>query len=364
MEILNRESRKQEAPTLVVGVVHSKATILYAKGGRKVRGTTHRTGKIEAISLGEALIDFVSTKSGVALRDAPGFKRAAGGAPANVAVGLSRLGVKTGFIGKVGGDEFGYFLAQTLERNRVDISQLHYETKAKTTLAFVSLKEEGERSFMFYRDPGADMLLSPQEIDENYIHQANIFHYGSITLISEPSRSATLLAAKRSSEGGLLVSYDPNLRVNLWDSIEHAKAEIKDGLNYANLVKVSEEELEFITGIKDLKEGSAQLLEGVTKLVIVTRGKEGCFYNNGKCNGYVKGFSVKTVDTTGAGDGFVAGLLTELLRTSDHISELREEELRDICRYANAVGALTTLKRGAIPSLPTKRKVERWLKES
>ena len=210
---------------------------------------------VDVVTFGELLIDFVSTVSGVSLIEAPGFKKAAGGAPANVAVGLARLGVSSGFMGKVGDDDFGHFLAQTLAENGVDVSALLFSDEARTALAFVSVKEDGERDFMFYRHPSADMLMRREEIDHHYIGSAKVFHYGSISLISEPSRSATLAAVEGAREHGLLISYDPNLRLSLWPSPVEARRGIELGWDFADVIKISEEELDFLAGTQDLERG-------------------------------------------------------------------------------------------------------------
>ncbi len=313
----------------------------------------------EIIALGELLIDFVPTVSGVTLIEAPAFKKAPGGAPANVAVGLARLGVSSGFMGKVGEDPFGHFLAQTLSDSGVDISALRFSKEARTALAFVSLKADGERDFMFYRHPSADMLYKPDDVDAAYIRSARIFHYGSISLISEPSRSATFHAIEIAQQAGLLVSYDPNLRLNLWTDEEAAKQGIMTGWPRASLIKVSQEELEFLSGTEDLLVGARRLWHSNLELLVVTHGKHGCSYISKDFNGNVPGFSVEPVDTTGAGDGFVAGLLRGLHRFPDALED--EELLRQVCRYANAVGALTTTQRGAIPALPSADQVEKFL---
>ena len=198
------------------------------------------------ITLGELLIDFVPTVSGVTLIEAPAFKKAPGGAPANVAAGLAKLGVSTGFMGKVGDDAFGHFLAQTLKEAGVDISALRFSTEARTALAFVSLRADGEREFMFYRHPSADTLYTPDEVDCDYIRSAQVLHYGSISLIGEPSRSATLRAVETAKAAGLRISYDPNLRLNLWPSAEAAKRGIMLGWPHAQVIKVSGEELAFL----------------------------------------------------------------------------------------------------------------------
>lgn len=313
----------------------------------------------EIIALGELLIDFVPTVSGVTLIEAPAFKKAPGGAPANVAVGVARLGVSSGFMGKVGEDPFGHFLAKTLSDSGVDVSALRFSEEARTALAFVSLKADGERDFMFYRHPSADMLYKPEDVDAEYIQSAKIFHYGSISLISEPSRSATFHAIEIAQQAGLLVSYDPNLRLNLWPGKEAAKQGILQGWPRAQVIKVSQEELEFLSETEDLLAGAQRLWHSNLSLLVITHGKHGCSYITKEFNGKVAGFTVEPVDTTGAGDGFVAGLLRGLYRFPKALEN--EELLRQVCRYANAVGALTTTQRGAIPALPAAEQVERFL---
>ena len=313
------------------------------------------------IAHGELLIDFVPTISGVTLIEAPAFVKAPGGAPANVAVGLARLGVPSGFMGQIGDDAFGHFLAQTLHENGVEISNLKFSTEARTALAFVSLKADGERDFMFYRHPSADMLYRLEDVNGDYVRRAKIFHCGSISLIGEPSRSAALQAVKIAREAGAAVSYDPNLRLPLWPSPEAARAGIMLGWTLAHLIKVSEEELAFLSGKDDIAKGACSLWHETLRLLIVTRGKEGCAYFTARFSGAVEAFTVEAVDTTGAGDAFVAGLLKGLLDSPNAIDD--EPQLRAICRYANAVGALTTTRRGAIPALPTAEQVNTFLAE-
>ena len=311
------------------------------------------------ISHGEMLIDFVSTVNGVSLIEAPSFLKAPGGAPANVAVGLARLGVATGFMGQVGDDAFGHFLAQTLRENNVDVSALRFSREARTMLAFVSLRADGERDFMFYRHPSADMLYSAADVDVEYIRSARAFHFGTISLISEPARSATLRAVKIAREAGLLISFDPNLRLNLWPDADAARAAMQSGWSLAHVIKVSEEELEFLSQTADLTEAARTLWHDDLRVLVITRGKAGCRYVTATFNGDVPGFNVTVTDTTGAGDGFVAGLLKGLLEQPDAHTD--ENRLRAVCRYANAVGALTTIQRGAIPALPTAKQVEAFL---
>jgi len=311
------------------------------------------------VAHGELLIDFVPTVSGVTLLEAPAFIKAPGGAPANVAVGLARLGVSAGFMGQVGDDVFGRFLAQTLRDQGVDVSALRFSKDARTMLAFVSLRSDGERDFVFYRHPSADMLYAPAHVDPAYVRAARVFHFGSISLISEPACAATLYAVDVARAAGVLVSYDPNLRLGLWPSAEAARAGVQRAWALAHFIKVSEEELTFLAGTDDPEKAVDILWHPDLRLLVVTCGRAGCRYITSRFSGEVPGFSVNVVDTTGAGDGFVAGLLKGLLDNLDALD--REPQLRAICRYANAVGALTTTLRGAIPALPTAVAVQMFL---
>jgi fructokinase len=313
----------------------------------------------DVVALGELLIDFVPTVSGVSLIQAPAFVKAPGGAPANVAVGLARLGLTAAFMGQVGDDAFGHFLSQTLSENKVDVSALRFSPVARTALAFVSLKADGDRDFMFYRHPSADMLYRPEDVDETLLSQSRAFHFGSISLISDPSRSATLHALGLARASGQLISYDPNLRMPLWPSPEAAREGILLAWPLAQLIKVSEEELAFLSGQTDLRTGAYSLWHDNLQLLIVTEGKGGCTFFTKQANAHVPSFEVAAVDTTGAGDAFVAGLLKGLLNQPETINN--PDQLTAICRYANAVGALTTTQRGAIPAMPTDSQVADFL---
>lgn len=313
----------------------------------------------DVICLGELLIDFVPTVTPTTLVDAPAFKKAPGGAPANVAVGLARLGVRSAFMGKVGNDPFGRFLADTLAAAGVDVGCLRFTAKARTALAFVSLRADGDREFMFYRHPSADMLLTPAEIDAAAIGAAQALHYGSISMISEPSRSATLHAIEIARREGCLISCDPNLRLPLWPDAASAREGLLHALSSAQVVKISDSELQFLTGSDDPAAARAQLWHADTELIVISRGAEGCFYLTAAGEGEVAAFPVDAVDTTGAGDGFVAGLLQGLVRDRGILRDAAR--LRKQCRFANAVAALVTTQRGAIPAMPTADQVHRLL---
>ena len=315
----------------------------------------------KALCIGELLIDFVSTTPDVTLAAAPGFVKAPGGAPANVAVGLAKLGIDAGFIGKVGADAFGDFLRETLAQNRVNTDSLIADATARTTLAFVATRSDGMKDITFYRHPGADIQLSPDELDTDAIQSAALFHYGSVSLSHSPSREATLEAIKAAKTGGALLSYDANLRLMLWDDADDAKRWIWEVMPYADVVKISEEEWEFIMGNVSFATGAKRILEQQgASLVVVTLGEKGCYYTNGSAEGAVDGFAAKVVDTLGAGDAFVAAMLSQLLQ-HENLHSLDTSQLNAIMRYANAAGALATQKVGVIPALPTAAEIEAFL---
>ncbi|MED1205972.1 carbohydrate kinase family protein [Heyndrickxia acidicola] len=307
---------------------------------------------LDVIALGEVLIDF--TPAGKSETGEVRFEQNPGGAPANVLSLLAKLGKSTAFIGKVGDDQFGHYLHNTLRESGMNTKGLVFSKDTRTTLAFVHLDDQGDRSFSFYRSPGADMMLRENEVDFELISNARVFHFGSISMTHEPAASATLKAAAHAKEHGVLISYDPNLRENLWDDLTHAKERMEQGLFFADVVKISEEELEFISGTKDLEKGSSYLSDRFDiPLILVTLGSKGCFYRHGSETGCRSGYHVKAVDTTGAGDAFLGGMLYQILEKGVPLSGLDLEDMDQMVSFANAVGALVTTKKGAIPAMPT-----------
>lgn len=315
------------------------------------------------VCLGELLIDFVALESGVTVGDASGFVKAPGGAPANVAVAVARLGTQSAFLGQVGNDPFGRFLADVLAAETVNVDGLRFTDEARTMLAFVSNTHDGERSFMFYRHPSADMLMTPDDIATDVIDAARVFHFGSITLISEPAKSATLAAAEHAQQAGKIISYDPNLRLALWPDAEAAREGMRLGLKYATIAKISLDELDTL-----LYEGE-QLSDFWSKfdnlkIMVITDGKNGSKLHTR--DGRIieaAGNSVKSIEATGAGDAFVAGMLVSILEGLDAngTDDLMSLDFDAIQRFANATGALATLQKGAIPSLPTRQQAEDFL---
>jgi fructokinase len=296
----------------------------------------------------------------MSLAEAPAFKKAPGGAPANVAVGIARLGGNAAFVGKVGDDEFGYLLVDVLKENGVETKGCRFDANARTALAFVTLRHDGEREFMFYRNPSADMLFETKELDTDLLREAGILHYGSISLITEPSCSTHLEAMRIAKEAGAVLSYDPNLRLPLWPSEKAAREGIKSIWDQADIIKVSDEEVKFLTGGDPTKdENNLTLFHPGCKLMLVTEGGEGCRYYTPKFRGRVDSLKVQVVDTTGAGDAFCAGILTQLAKDLSILEN--EGRLREALKFANACGAITTTERGAIPSLPDMDTVMRFL---
>jgi fructokinase len=313
----------------------------------------------DVVCFGDLLIDFVPTVTGKGLADAPAFVKAPGGAAANVAVGLARLGVASAFMGKVGEDPFGHFLADTLAAEGVEVGALRFETAARTALAFVSLRADGEREFLFYRHPSADMLFRPDEVDEGVIAAARAFHFDSISLAAEQPRATALHAASLAQARGKLISYDVNLRLPLWPDAATAKAVICQGMIRAAVVKLSDDELDFLTGSREPAALRRSLWHDGLKVAVLTLGRQGSVLLTPQGERHVPSIPVTAVDTTGAGDGFVAGFLAGLLERD----AWDDEALVAICRFANAVGAIATTERGAIPALPTRERVEAALRQ-
>ncbi len=313
----------------------------------------------DILCFGDLLIDFVPTESGLNFADLPTFKPAPGGAAANVAVGLARLGIESAFMGKVGDEAFGHLLVDTLRREGVDVAPMRMDKRARTALAFVTLTKDGERDFMFYRHPSADMLFTPDEVDGDAIEHAKIFHFDSISLAAEQPRETALFAADHASKAKKLISYDVNLRLPLWDSEAAAKEGIREGLKRADIIKLSDDELAFMTGGTSPNDIRRELWHDKLKLAVLSLGRQGCIAMTERGEQLVPSLPVNAVDTTGAGDGFVAGLLSGLVETPDMLGD--DKALYEHCRFANAVGALTTTARGAIPSLPKRDQVEALL---
>lgn len=316
---------------------------------------------LDVITLGEVLIDMFPAEVGRSMTAVSAFLPKPGGAPANVAVAASRLGARAGFIGKVGEDIFGHYLEEVLQKEGVDTSGLRFDPQARTTLVFIALPDVNNAEFVFYRNPGADLLLRPEELDRQLLSSVASLHFGSISLISEPSGSATRLAVEIARQAGALISFDVNYRPTLWQSVPNALEIVKAIIPAVNLVKVNEAELQLLSGQDDLERGARSLLEAGPDLCVVTLGAQGSYYQTHENSAFIPAFPVETVDATGCGDAFIAGLLCCLVRDGKHLHDLSADRLNNALRYANAVGALTAMSLGVIPALPRAHQVAEFL---
>ena len=306
---------------------------------------------IEVVALGELLIDFTCQST-----DAGGYPTMAahpGGAPANFLAALAKFGTKAALLGKVGNDAFGRLLEGTLRSAGIDTTGLLLSDDVFTTLAFVTLDEQGDREFSFARKPGADTCITFEELNTGLIDEAKVFHFGTLSLTDEPARTATQKALAYAKSKGKLITYDPNLRKPLWKDLEEAKAQLLWGLQQADVVKISDEEVEFLFGL-GVQEGAAHILENFpVKLVFVTCGADGCWFQNANAQGHVPSLTgIQVKDTTGAGDIFGGSAVWKLLQQDKSPECLTEEELRDVVRFACTAAGLSTTQPGGISSVP------------
>ena len=316
--------------------------------------------QFDVVALGELLIDF--TENGKSAQGNPLFEANPGGAPCNVLSMLKKLGRDCAFIGKLGDDMFGRMLCGTAEDVGIDTRALILDPAAHTTLAFVHTAENGDRDFSFYRDPGADMLLREDEIPEDLIRSAKIFHFGTLSMTHEGVRAATKKAVAIAKDAGAIISFDPNLRPPLWASLDEAKEQIAWGLGQCDVLKIADNELEFMTGETDFEKGAAILQRDYPNIRVlnVTAGADGSYsFHEGKMV-FVDSFRLGgTIETTGAGDTFCACVLHYVLKNG--VSGLTEDQMREMLRYANAAAYLVTTKKGAIRSMPEPEDVEKIL---
>lgn len=311
---------------------------------------------IDVVALGELLIDFTNVSA-----DGEGYPTMAahpGGAPANFLAALSKFGAKTALLGKVGTDTFGKLLVGTLQKAGIETRGLVMADDVFTTLAFVTLDEMGNREFAFARKPGADTRISFEELDLSLIDEAKVFHFGTLSLTDEPARTATYKAVTYAKEKGKMVTYDPNLRKPLWKDLEEARGQILWGLGEADVVKISEEEVDFLFQL-GAEEGAKYILDTYpVKLVFVTCGSKGCFFQNRISTGYVPALcNIKVVDTTGAGDIFGGSAVWQILKLGKSPDELTNAELAKVVSFACAVAGLSTTKPGGISSVPNMQEV-------
>ena len=311
----------------------------------------------DVVALGELLIDF--TENGISPQGNPVFEANPGGAPCNVLAMLRKLGHSCAFIGKVGCDMFGSQLRSVAEEAGISLDGLRMDPKVHTTLAFVKTLEGGDRDFAFYRSPGADLMLTQEELPEKLIQSARIFHFGTLSLTDEPIRSATVKAVRLAKQSGALISVDPNLRESLWDSPETAREQILWSLSQCDMAKIADNELEFLTGETDFDRGAEQLLLRFPnmRLLCVTAGAGGSYAYCGTERAFAPAFLLGgTIETTGAGDTFCACMLHYVLENG--LEDLHGPRLTEMLRFANAAAYLVTTKKGAIRSMPERSQVD------
>lgn len=307
----------------------------------------------DILTIGEMLIDL--TQTGVSDQGIPVYTAFPGGAPANVAVAAAKLGASTAFIGKVGNDAFGKLLVDTVKNNGVNADGMIVTDTDNTTLAVVSLQQSGERDFAFYRKGFADTQLLESEISDDTLKNTHILHFGSVSMTEDPSRTATFNSALRAKNMGATITYDPNYRASLWDSLDDALVQMKMPLSIVDILKISDEELPLIADTDDPEEGTKLLSEryGIP-LILLTLGAKGAYYRFGDCTGLCEGVKVKVADTNGAGDTFFGAFLSGMARLGKYKpSELSEDEIRELVIFANKAASITTSRSGAIPAMPT-----------
>ena len=314
----------------------------------------------DVTAFGEMLIDFAV--NGASEQGNQLFEACPGGAPCNVLAMLNKLERKTAFIGKVGEDQFGKLLKDTIDTLGIETKGLVLDKDVHTTLAFVHTFPDGDREFSFYRKPGADMMLGEDEVDYDLIRQSKVFHFGTLSMTDEPVKSATKKALEVAKEAGCLITFDPNLRPPLWDSLDDAKAQMEYGFERCDVLKISDNEIQFVSGMEDYDDGIHYLQEKYQiPLIFLTMGKEGsrAYYKDLRVE--QPGFKVKAIETTGAGDTFCGCAINGVLTYG--LDGLDEEKLKEILTYANAGAALITMKKGAIRSMPEPENIKELIGE-
>lgn len=312
------------------------------------------------VAVGEALIDFIPDKTGCSFDEVTAFAPKLGGAPANVCGAYARLGGRSRLLTQLGDDPFGHRILRELESCGVDVSCISLTSKANTALAFVSLGADGGRTFSFYRSPSADMLYAPENVREEYFDDAYALHFCSVDLGDFPMKDAHRAAITAARSKGAIVSFDPNLRFQLWQSKEALKQTVTQFIPLADIVKLSDEELGFICGTEDIEKALPSLFTGNVKLVVYTCGGKGAHAYTKKVSAFSEGRKVKAADTTGAGDGFIGSLLWKLNSlgvTADMISELSPDTLHKCLEFSNEFCALSVVRPGAIASYPELDKI-------
>ena len=324
--------------------------------------TDHTDKRFDVVALGELLIDF--TDSGLSEQGNPLLEANPGGAVCNVLSMLTKFGRKTAYIGKVGEDGFGTMLGRVIQEAGINAEGLQYDRDVHTTLAIVLKKPDGDRDFAFYRKPGADVNLKEEEIDPALIESSRIFHFGTLSLTDEPARSATVKAVDIAEKAGLVITFDPNLREPLWNTLDEAKEQIDWGMKHAQVLKISDNEITWFTGLDDYDEGIAYLQKTYPnlKLITLSMGPDGSRAYYGGIRAEAPAFLQSgTIETTGAGDTFCACLLNAVLTYG--IDGFDEEKLKEMLVFANAAASIVTTRKGALRVMPEVSEVEKFLAE-
>lgn len=316
------------------------------------------------LAIGEALIDFIPNKKGCKLQDVSEFKRVVGGAPANVCSAISKLGGKSSMITQLGNDAFGDLIIDTLKDVGVSTEYIVRTSKANTALAFVSLQEDGNRDFSFYRNPSADMLLEEKNIRKDWFKDAYALHFCSVDLIESPMKYAHKKSIEYALDNNCIISFDPNVRLPLWNNEEDCRKTILEFMPFSHILKISDEEIEFITGKSNIEDAKEVLFKGNTSLVLFTKGAKGVEIVTKKNSVSIPSIKVNAVDTTGAGDACIGAFLYKLLKDNVSIEEIESlsvEKLNEYASFANTYSAYTTLSKGAIESYPNKLDIDRYI---
>lgn len=317
-------------------------------------------------AIGEALIDFIPERQGSALKDVVHFKRVAGGAPANVAAAVAKLGGSSRFVTQLGEDAFGEHIMDVFQNCHIDTTYIRKTKEYDTALAFVSLREDGNRDFMFYRRNSADMMLKPSQLSEDVLDDVKILHYCSVSLVDCPMKEAHRYLIEQAQKLGRWISFDPNVRLSLWNDETACRATIREFLPTAHILKISDEELSFIAGVEKIEEALDFFFKDNCELLIYTMGKKGArCYRKDHSYVEVSGFKVDVFDTTGAGDSFIGAFLFKLLQEEiEDLNHLDDEKLKELLVFANAYAALTTTKEGAIDAMADYQQVCAFIQQN
>lgn len=318
--------------------------------------------KNKLCGIGEALIDFIPEVKGQRLKDVPSFTRVAGGAPANVVGAVTKLGIPSKFLTKLGDDSFGDYIVEVLDQAGIDTSNIERDQEGETALAFVSLAADGNRDFKFYRKNSADLRYNVEDIPTDVLDDCGMIHFCSVDLVESPMKQAHKKLIDMAIAQNVKVSFDPNLRFSLWDDLDQLKETVNEFLDYADIIKISDEELEFITGYTDIKDAVPGLLSKRAKYVVYTKGKDGAevYTKDGVVE--ASGYTVDVRDTTGAGDSFIGAFLYCLLRDEvEDLNSVSKETLHSYLDFANAYAANTTTKEGALAAMADAQEMEAWM---